>query len=249
MIQVLNRAFDIIEFLAKDRNREFGLGEIADNLGLNHGTCANIIKTMISREYIEQVGKRGKYLLGSRAYFLQEFSPIRKELIKISVEYMKNLSAKLNEGVILTVIQNNKRLILHDERSKHELQVINPKEKDLYRSSTGRLLLAFSAKTEQDAFIKKYGLPDNQSWPEIDNEKSLFRHLNSIKKNQIAIQVSSANIVGIAVPVFRNNIAVACLGIYLPKTRFTKAMQDLLFKELYLTAEYISKGLEMKTLS
>ena len=49
MIQVIHRALNILELIARDRNKEYGLSEIADRLGLNHGTCANIIKTLVVR--------------------------------------------------------------------------------------------------------------------------------------------------------------------------------------------------------
>jgi DNA-binding IclR family transcriptional regulator len=100
MIQVLNRAFDILELVASDRGKKFGLGEIADSLGLNHGTCANIIKTMLSREYIDQISIRGGYRLGPKAYYLTGNFPFKKELLSISVELMKSLRSKLNEGII-----------------------------------------------------------------------------------------------------------------------------------------------------
>ena len=64
MIQVVNRAFDILELVALKGDNDVGLGEIADTLGLNHGTCANILKTMIYREYIEKTSSRGGYRLG-----------------------------------------------------------------------------------------------------------------------------------------------------------------------------------------
>ena len=89
MIQVLNRAFDILELVAIKRDSDIGLSEIADTLGLNHGTCANIIKTMISREYIEKTSSRGGYRLGSRCQYLTENFSFKNELLLSSVELME----------------------------------------------------------------------------------------------------------------------------------------------------------------
>jgi len=58
MIKAIVKALDILEFLADNKNREVALGEIADTLGLDHGTCANIIKTLSSRGYIQQKAPR-----------------------------------------------------------------------------------------------------------------------------------------------------------------------------------------------
>jgi DNA-binding IclR family transcriptional regulator len=245
MIQVLNRAFDILEFVALERKKKFGLGEIADSIGLNHSTCANIIKTMITREYIEQMGRRGGYRLGPKAYYLTGNFPFKKELLSVSVELMKDLRFKLNEGIILAIIQNNKRILLHEELSTHELQVVNNKEKEIYKTSTGRMILACMSRSDQEAFIKKYGLPDKDNWPEIENEEAFFYELIKIRKKQIAIQIAKSAIVGLAVPVFIKNTIVASLGVYLPETRFTEEMQGIIYKELPHTADQINKGLDM----
>ena len=61
MIQVINRAFDILEYIAKDPDKPKALGEIASDLDLNAGTCANIIKTMVARKYLEKIDKQKGY--------------------------------------------------------------------------------------------------------------------------------------------------------------------------------------------
>ena len=58
MIQVINRALNILELVSKERDREFSLSEIANSLNLNASTCANIIKTLVTRGYLEQQGKK-----------------------------------------------------------------------------------------------------------------------------------------------------------------------------------------------
>ena len=64
MIQVVNRALNILEIIAKNPDRELGLTEIADSVELNHGTCANILKTLVLRGYVEQAGAKKGYKLG-----------------------------------------------------------------------------------------------------------------------------------------------------------------------------------------
>ena len=48
MIQVINRALNILEILAQEPDKEFGLSEIATAVELNAGTCANILKTLLT---------------------------------------------------------------------------------------------------------------------------------------------------------------------------------------------------------
>ncbi len=245
MIQVLNRAFDILEFVAREKDRKFTLAEIADNFGLNHGTCANIIKTMVLRGYIEKQGKRDGYRLGAKAYYLTGNFLFKKELLNASVGLMKELRLKLNEGIILAILQNNKRILLHEERSTHELQVVNLKEKDIYKTSTGRMILASMNKSDQHAFVEKFGLPDNESWEGVEDEEDFFSELKKIRKKRIAIHLAKSGIVGVAVPVYLKNKVVASLGVYLPKSRFNEEMQSSIFKELPLAADQINKRLDI----
>ena len=78
MIQVINRALDILEIVAANPEKPTALGEIADALGLNHGTCANIMKTLVTRNYLEQVGTKKGYILGAKSYALTNNDAYRK---------------------------------------------------------------------------------------------------------------------------------------------------------------------------
>jgi len=55
MIQVIGKALDILELLAKDPDKVLTLSEVANTFNLNHGTCANIIKTLVDRNYVEKL--------------------------------------------------------------------------------------------------------------------------------------------------------------------------------------------------
>ena len=70
MIQVINRALNILEILAQEPDKEFGLSEIATAVELNAGTCANILKTLVYRNYVEQSGIKKGYKLGYMVYQL-----------------------------------------------------------------------------------------------------------------------------------------------------------------------------------
>src|SRR3546814_13991686 len=94
MIQVLHRAFDILEFIARDNTKAFPLGEIASELGLNHATCANIIKTMVTRNYLEQLGPKKGYKLGYMAYQVVGNSSVDDKLNRAASEPMENMDER-----------------------------------------------------------------------------------------------------------------------------------------------------------
>jgi IclR family transcriptional regulator, KDG regulon repressor len=243
MIQVVKRALDILELISKDRSRPYSLSEISGHLNLNKGTCANIIKTLANRGYLEQEGRMEGYRLGTMAYLLTGNYHYKNELLVAALEPMNLLSEELNESCILSILKENRRLILHEVKSTHELQVVNIKEKEIYRTSTGRMILACLDKNEQKIFIKKYGLPNQEVWAGIEDEDDLALELQKIKKKQVAEQISIAHIVGIAVPLFKGKKVIASLGVYLPETRYTLSMQEKILTCLRKTGDLINEKL------
>uniref|UniRef100_UPI003216DC5C IclR family transcriptional regulator n=1 Tax=uncultured Draconibacterium sp. TaxID=1573823 RepID=UPI003216DC5C len=241
MIQVINRALDILELIAQDRSKLYTLNEISGQLNLNKATCANIIKTLVFRGYVEQEGRMTGYRLGSMSYMLTGNYSHKRELLAAATEPMEKFSDDLNESCILAVLQDNTRLVLHEIKSTHELQVINKKEKEAYRTSTGRMILACMPPKEQKKFIKKYGLPTSDVWTEIEDAEDLMIELLKIKKKQVAVQVSKSQIVGLAVPIFKDEEIVASLGVYVPQTRYTLGVQEKIFNELRKTGDIINK--------
>lgn len=243
MIQVIHRALDILELIGQDRTRLYTLSEISGQLKLNNATCANIIKTLVTRGYVEQEGRKTGYRLGSMSFLLTGNYSHKQELLSASIEPMNKLSDTLNEGCILSVIKDNMRLILHEAKTTHELQVINHKEKNVYRTSTGRMILACMNEKKQLDFIHKFGLPSPDIWTGIEDIEDLITELNKIRKKQFAIQVSIAQIVGLAVPIFKDKKVIASLGIYLPQSRYLPEIQEKIINILKETGELINKKL------
>jgi len=245
MIQVIQRALDIMEYVSKDRRREYSLGEIADHLKLNHSTCANIIKTLVERNYMEQKAKRQGYRLGSQAYFLTGNFSDKSDLLSVSIEPIKKLRTKLNESCLLAILRENMRHTLYLEQSTHELQVINTgQEKNIYLTATGRVMLACMLPEDQDLFINRFGIPDRVQWPEVSSVNELKAELDKIREKHLAIHFAESFIVGIGVPVYRKGRMIAALGVYLPQVRLTYKTQEQIFLGIKATGRLISKELD-----
>lgn len=240
MIQVLNRALDILELIAQNQKTDLTLSEIANKCNLNHGTCANIIKTMISRHYISQPTKRKGYKLGPMAYNLTGNYSDQKELILAAKEAMTKLTKLLNEGTILAIKRDNTRVIINEEKAHNELQVVNYPEKPMYDTSTGRLLLAYMNENELQDYIKKFGLPESQIWNEVSDDETLKMEFLKIKEKRICIQISVHHITGIAVPIWRKEKVVASLGVYLPEFRLKESNREFIIENLKRTANEIN---------
>lgn len=240
MIQVINRALNILEIISHDHDKEWGLSEIADELELNHGTCANILKTLVQRGYVEQMGLKKGYKLGYMAYQLTASNEYNIQLINATKTFIDSLAIALNETVILSHIKNGKRIIVYEALCNQEIQIRTTPESTAYRATTGRMILAHYSPKELKDFINMVGLPSKEDWPEVTNEADLIKSLNETRKKNIEITWNSNHVVGLATPLFKKNKIIASLGVYLPDIRFSKTERNFIVKEMLKTTELIN---------
>jgi IclR family transcriptional regulator, KDG regulon repressor len=233
MIQSIHRALNILELLSAKPDRIFSLNEIAGEFDLNLATCANIIKTLVDRSYIEQIGSRKGYRLGPILYYLTSHSSYEKTLIEKAAPLIQDLASKLNEAVAISVLRNFQRFVLIKAIGDQEIQVNLDYKKDVYQTNTGRLMLSFLEKEQLKSFVKKHGLPKQDSWENFPDLKVFERKLNSIRKKGIIVhQDKASHLASVAVPVMKNNKCLAALGVYLPLFRFTKEKKEQIISDL-----------------
>ncbi|MFT3933125.1 MAG: IclR family transcriptional regulator [Chitinophagaceae bacterium] len=244
MIQVINRAIDILEYIAQEPEKPKSLGEIAGSLELNAGTCANIIKTMVARKYIEKIDKQKGYCLGPMAYRLTGNEGYQKRLVDAAREEMEQLTKKTNENSLLCMIRDDMRVVIHKVQSNNDLQANTAREKRVYDTSSGRLLVAFMAEEELEKFIDKYGLPLRDEWEGVSDKKSLLKQVNKIRKEGYASQITKNQIIGLAFPVSQGERTMASLSVYMPVVRYNNANQPEILKSIQRAADKISRKLE-----
>ncbi|WKN42780.1 IclR family transcriptional regulator [Tunicatimonas pelagia] len=242
MIQVVHRAIDILEFIRKSPQQAAGLAEIADSLNLNRATCSNILRTLTDRNMLEQNDNR-EYCYGPLIYRLTDGSFYDTDLVEAAKDVMEELSDQLNENTILAVIHKHKRVTIYEVESDHELHVKNRITKEAYETATGRLLLAFLPEKELKSFLRKKGLPTEDSWPEACHSDTLYRILEEIRVEKMTIQESLQHVVGFAAPVFNGELVVASLGVFLPAARLSEAHRRKIVSLLGRAATVISQNL------
>ncbi|AQG79192.1 IclR family transcriptional regulator [Spirosoma montaniterrae] len=243
MIQVIHRAFDILEFVAAEPNRPKSLTEVAEAAGLNPGTCANIMKTMVSRRYLDQVGPKKGYCLGSQAYWLTGNTSYRKDILETARPEMAGLTARLNESCLLSVLNGDQRLIIHRELCDQPLQVQTANEKHAYDSASGRLLVSLLNDADLVKFKNRYGLPTAELWEEATSEPAFYSQIKAVRDRGYAFQESTRQVIGYGVGVFRQQEVVASLSVYLPLYRHTPEKAQAVLHDLQRTAQVISQSL------
>ncbi len=244
MVQVLLKAFDILELVAQRKGQPISLTEISDELQINQATAANIINTIVSKNYLEHIGKKKGYRLGVEAYRLTNAVAYEQDLINAAREPMEKLTTKLNETSILGILQNHKRFILHVVNSNQDIQVQIRSERNVYETASGRLLLAYLSEKELERFLQINGLPNQELWLEATTLSGLKDALRNIKILGIAkTHKQMSHLKGFAVPIFNNDKVVAGLSVFVPEYRCSESKEEEFISSMLETSKAISQVL------
>jgi DNA-binding IclR family transcriptional regulator len=243
MIQVIQRAFDVLEHLARSDGRTCRLGDIARAAELNPATCARILGTLLTEGYVEQEGRRQGYRLGPMAYVLAGHAPYRRDLVAAAEPAVRRLADATGETALVAVLQNNTRYTICRVDGRHDIQVSSAVvlREEVYPTATGRLLLAHLPEDRRDDFIARAGLPSADAWPGAHTRSRLLAALQQLRSESTVIVTTPTRIVGIARPIREADRVIAALGLYLPADRFKGAHRQSILKAMETVAENITE--------
>jgi len=241
MIQSVDRAFKILECIAAEPERPHSLSEIARTLDLHLATCRNLLKTMVELDYVAQEGRAQGYTLGPQAYLLAAHGPFRKDLVLLAEPLMAELAGRIGETVILVTLHRGRRYTLAQVDGGRGFEVRRDlvTDQDVYRTATGRLLLAHMPADELESFVAATGRPD-RDWPEARTLRGMARALRKIRDDGLATTEVHSDVVGIACPVREGQRVVAALGVFLPTFRFEGAHKEQVLAGLKEAADALS---------
>jgi DNA-binding IclR family transcriptional regulator len=188
----LVKALDIVELFLNSED-ELALAEIARLSGMSKATVSRIVQTLVSRGYLKQKERRGKYSLGT-IYF--EFSGLiksRTRLRNIAVPHMMRLSQTAKESVMIAYYNGRNSIYtesFHETAKTGNMLRIVPDEGvslSLYNTSLGKILLANMSENELDKYLDSKVLVPNTP-NTITNKQELKKQLTQIKKDGIAYE-------------------------------------------------------------
>lgn len=230
MIQVIERVEKILTYLSVNKDREVPLTEIADNLGINRATCANILKTMRELGFVEQSSYRKGYILGDKVYTIAGVENDPDQLKARLKPLIDNLCKEINENVMLTVIRNDQRYHIYSAEASHALQAKVIYQMGVWQATTAKVIIAQYDKERLLDFLKLAGMP-GKDWPQIKTRQDLMDKLEEIRKDK-CYTVINEHFACMAAPLFKNGKVIASLGFYLPDVRLTEQNKPLLEAKL-----------------
>ena len=140
LIQVLERAFDILEMLARG-NAPMRATDIAAELGLSIQTVGNLLRTLYERGYLSQDAKRF-YRLGGQCFYLGSYADRWKDLRKAADRVIPELRRETGLLVFIGVIESDKLFCITLDNGNEPGPPSQRWADELHSTACGRLLLA-----------------------------------------------------------------------------------------------------------
>jgi len=217
VIQVIGRAFGILEYLA-DKGPS-SVKKLAAVTGLKKGTLCNILKTMSELGYVEKV-ERGLYAVGARLAEVAGPQMEQDAVVRLGREVVVALADATEEAALIAVLREGERYILAEAKCRQGLTV-NPDvgEKSVFYRATGWVLLGGLEEKELRQLVESRKGTIGAWEGSYEELKALVRKVRD--EGLAKCQPGNGQVVGLAVPVLgREGKVEATLGVYLPTVRF-----------------------------
>lgn len=218
MIKSIQKATKLLSILADNYEQPVPLSELSAKTNINKSTCSHIISTLESEGYATKISHSKGYILGPAAYSLSRFGKYKSQLSEVCKPIMQYLYCHSGYSVVLAIIEGGTKYLIDyidDGRIFETKEKIKPD--DIYRTATGRAILANLNSEKLDEIIQKYGYPTSEEWPEISSCGNLLKYISKIKKgsvfkSRICHKNNTVNL-GYGAAIFNNIGCVGAIGV------------------------------------
>ena len=219
MIKSVKKVISILSVLSEHGDQPVPLGKLASLTDLNKATCCHILSTLEEDGYVVKLSPRKGYILGPAVYCLPRAGRYRNQLVNLCRPVMEYLHQACGHSVVLAVLEADTKYIIDyiDDGSFFETET-RIRADDIYRTATGRAILANSPRETVYDIYKKYGEPLPEEWPQVRSFEDLCRYIDHVPKNiifQSCCYEQDGKIcnLGYGAALLQNSMCVGAIGI------------------------------------
>lgn len=156
----LEKGLDILELLA-ERDSGLAQAEIARELDRSVSEIFRMLVVLQDRGYIAQDPDSDRYILTTLLFELAHRTPMLRRLTILAGPVMQRLAKEINQSVHLGVISDDAVLVVAqaDSPGNNVMSVRLGAKIELWRASSGRVILAHLSPEELDNVIARVPLP------------------------------------------------------------------------------------------
>lgn len=225
MIGAVQKTVKILNTISEGKNNPVSLLHISSVTGINKSTCSHILSTLESEGFVKKISRTKGYVLGPAAYCLSRHGKYESEFVSICHPLIRWLHKKTNCSVILAVIEGSRKYTIDyiDTENKILPEISEIMPDDIYRTATGRIIMANMDKSDIKRIFEKNGIPPEGHWDEVSSLETLEAKLSELDRNGIAqtycVRDDGKIMLGYAAAVFRYTKCVGAIGVAVLCTR------------------------------
>ncbi|WP_112323087.1 IclR family transcriptional regulator [Oceanibium sediminis] len=237
----LEKGLDIIELLSK---QEAGLtqSEIARGLDRTVGEIFRMLMVLVDRGFVAQDPRSDRYVLTTYIFEVANRIPIVGRLTAAAMPLMNEVSARINQSTHLAVLSKSAVLVIGQAHSpgNNVMSVRLGARIDLWRASSGRVIVAYQTEQEITQLMKDVPLPEESPASQVLDELAQIRAAGMEVRDSFVVK----GVVNISLPIFdHSGRAVAALTVpHIERIGDTVTFQQCK-DELVTTATMLSKAL------
>lgn len=242
-VQVLERAFDILEELARSRG-PLGLSELTQRTAMSKTTVHRILRTMVDRGYAEQT-LEGLYTIGPKMFDTLSYHINSLELQTEAKPYLAVLKRSLGLTAHLGVLDGSFVSYIEKEATDwgEEAYTQVGYRSPAYCSSMGKCLLACLSSAELEDVL--YGYRFEAHTPNTFTDRATFaKYLHEVRKQGWAMDNEEYELGHrcIAAPIFNyRGDAVAAVGVSGTPESIAEERIEEVAQQVKLAAQRISE--------
>lgn len=194
----LEKGLDILELLS-DRDLGLTQSEIARSLGRSVSEIFRMLMVLQDRGYVSQDPLSDRYSLTTFIFEIAHRIPIVGRMTAISGPLMRELSNKINQSVHLAILSDDAVLVVGQTNSpgNNVLSVRLGARIDLWRASSGRVILAFQPIENVKRLMQDVPVPTETSESQILDELATIRASGAEVRDSFVVK----GVVNISAPV------------------------------------------------
>jgi IclR family KDG regulon transcriptional repressor len=248
-IESVAKALTIL-MLFKFNKPEWGVSEIARELGMQKSTVFRLLATMQDFGFVRKTHSGTNYRLGMRLFELGSVVANTFDLRDIALSYLHKVSERTGETVHLGVLNETEVISIETVDGSNTLKsnILIGKRTPLYCTSVGKAILAFQPLQEQMKIIGKINFIKFTK-NTITNPQEFLAELELTRRRGYALDdmEHEVGVSCIAAPIWDSaGRALASLSVSGPSIRITRSKIPELAQLIVRTTKEISKELGAK---
>lgn len=207
----LEKGLDILEHLSRS---ETGLtqAEIARVLGRSVSEIFRMLVVLQERGYIAFDVGTDRYVLTTLMFEIAHRTPLIRRLTTAAAPLMRSLAQRINQSVHLAVLAEDSVLIVGqvDPPARHVMSVRLGTRVDVWRASSGRVMMAFQTEDELADMLARAPLAPEMTEQQLHEDLASIR----IRGHEIVDSFVIKGVVNISAPIIgHTGHAIAALTV------------------------------------